>query len=191
MEERVLIKGEFDKKVLFTRGIFAGLLGGALIFIIAGVVLPMFLGFIDTVYITTVGISSFVFIPIVTGSTTSKQKHELLITDTKLTASIGNNVLEFPLDSITSFDVGVGALRVEAPPRKFTVVGLKNIDEIAQFLNRYFNEKQSASRVEPKKPELSSTYSGADELKKYKELLDMGVITQEEFNQKKRELLGL
>lgn len=33
--------------------------------------------------------------------------------------------------------------------------------------------------------------SPADELKKYKELLDMGVLTQEEFDAKKRQLLGL
>ena len=33
--------------------------------------------------------------------------------------------------------------------------------------------------------------SPADELKKHKELLDMGVITQEEFDTKKKQLLGL
>ena len=33
--------------------------------------------------------------------------------------------------------------------------------------------------------------SNADELKKYKELLDSGVITQEEFDAKKKQLLGL
>lgn len=33
--------------------------------------------------------------------------------------------------------------------------------------------------------------SAADELKKFKDLLDMGVITQEEFDQKKKQLLGL
>ena len=31
----------------------------------------------------------------------------------------------------------------------------------------------------------------ADEIRKYKELLDSGVLTQEEFEQKKRQLLGL
>lgn len=36
-----------------------------------------------------------------------------------------------------------------------------------------------------------STISPADELKKFKELLDMGVITKEEFNAKKKQLLGL
>ncbi|MBR2411780.1 MAG: SHOCT domain-containing protein [Clostridia bacterium] len=33
--------------------------------------------------------------------------------------------------------------------------------------------------------------SVADELKKFKELLDMGVISQEEFDSKKKQLLGL
>ena len=37
----------------------------------------------------------------------------------------------------------------------------------------------------------NSTVSAADELKKYKELLDMGVITQQEFDAKKKQLLGL
>lgn len=36
-----------------------------------------------------------------------------------------------------------------------------------------------------------SAISSADELKKFKELLDMGAITQEEFGQKKKQLLGL
>lgn len=35
----------------------------------------------------------------------------------------------------------------------------------------------------------NNTFSVADELKKFKELLDMGVITPEEFEKKKRELL--
>ena len=38
--------------------------------------------------------------------------------------------------------------------------------------------------------ELSSNISVADEIKKFKELLDMGAITQEEFDTKKKELLG-
>lgn len=36
-----------------------------------------------------------------------------------------------------------------------------------------------------------TTNSIVDELKKYKELLDMGIITQEEFDSKKKQLLGL
>ena len=36
-----------------------------------------------------------------------------------------------------------------------------------------------------------STHSAADEILKFKNLLDQGIITQEEFDQKKKQLLGL
>ena len=38
---------------------------------------------------------------------------------------------------------------------------------------------------------IQAALSPADELKKFKELLDMGVISQEEFDAKKKQLLGL
>ncbi len=38
---------------------------------------------------------------------------------------------------------------------------------------------------------INADTSNADELKKYKELLDNGIITQDEFDQKKKQLLGL
>ena len=37
----------------------------------------------------------------------------------------------------------------------------------------------------------TAAVSSADELKKYKDLLDSGAITQEEFDAKKKQLLGL
>ena len=44
----------------------------------------------------------------------------------------------------------------------------------------------------PQPPQGAPAYfSAPEELKKYKELLDMGAITQEEFDEKKRQLLGL
>ena len=42
-----------------------------------------------------------------------------------------------------------------------------------------------------KKQKNNPTMSAAEELKQYKDLLDNGIITQEEFNAKKKELLGL
>lgn len=38
---------------------------------------------------------------------------------------------------------------------------------------------------------INNNSTSADELKKYKDLLDDGAITQEEFEAKKKELLGL
>lgn len=37
----------------------------------------------------------------------------------------------------------------------------------------------------------AASQSSADELKKFKDLLDSGVISQEEFDAKKKQLLGL
>lgn len=52
------------------------------------------------------------------------------------------------------------------------------------------NDTQSISA--PKAETVNgATLGTADELKKYKELLDGGVITQEEFDEKKKQLLGL
>ena len=57
--------------------------------------------------------------------------------------------------------------------------------EIVQFIEKRRDELKNNSQNG------SSQISAADELKKFKELLDMGVITQEEFDAKKKQLLGL
>ena len=48
-------------------------------------------------------------------------------------------------------------------------------------------------QVADKQTPQASTFIGSvpDELKKYKDLLDLGAITQEEFDIKKKELLGI
>ena len=56
------------------------------------------------------------------------------------------------------------------------------------------NDKQEASNnVAPAVAfnNTSTRVSDSDEIKKYKELLDSGIITQEEFEAKKKQLLGL
>lgn len=52
------------------------------------------------------------------------------------------------------------------------------------------DEEFEAMKAQNNAPQ-QATVSAADELKKFKELLDMGAITQEEFDTKKKELLGL
>ena len=42
-----------------------------------------------------------------------------------------------------------------------------------------------------KKPAAATGTSAVEEIKKYKELLDAGVITQEEFSAKKKQLMGI
>ena len=45
--------------------------------------------------------------------------------------------------------------------------------------------------INDEKTDKPSTTSGVDEIMKYKELLDKGILTQEEFDAKKKQLLGL
>lgn len=52
-------------------------------------------------------------------------------------------------------------------------------------------EKQLATVLSRPSGAAAAPLSAADEIKKYKELLDSGVITQEEFDTKKKQLLGL
>lgn len=64
-------------------------------------------------------------------------------------------------------------------------------------VDRYFKdireiiENYRKSKKEAQNTTVVMQTSAADELKKFKELLDMGVITQEEFDAKKKQLLGL
>ncbi len=53
------------------------------------------------------------------------------------------------------------------------------------------NDEEMDENVQNSQMQAVSNVSSADELKKFKELLDSGVITQEEFDAKKKQLLGL
>ena len=59
--------------------------------------------------------------------------------------------------------------------------------EIYTFIDKRIHDSKHSVSAAPQ----PQTVSAADELKKYKELLDMGVITQEEFDAKKKQVLGL
>lgn len=58
--------------------------------------------------------------------------------------------------------------------------------EIVNFIEKRREELRAGSQGT-----VIQQVSGADELKKYKELLDMGVISQEEFDAKKKQILGI
>ncbi|WP_101844912.1 DUF4429 domain-containing protein [Halobacillus sp. Marseille-P3879] len=67
----------------------------------------------------------------------------------------------------------------------FTKKELNQAKELKQLIESLQNEYYSSQR------QISGQSSDADELRKYKELLDDGIITAEEFNSKKKDLLGL
>lgn len=65
---------------------------------------------------------------------------------------------------------------------------VQNADEFVNAVNESISKNKSVPQNTVTTTASSST---TDELKKYKELLDSGVITQEEFDAKKKQLLGI
>lgn len=111
---------------------------------------------------------------------------ELAITDRRAygRASFGRRI-DLPLDSITaigmSFMKGI-AITTASGSVKFGCI--KNRDEIYEVVGKLLMERQTSKPV-------SNETSSVEDLKKYKELLDTGVISQEEFDAKKKQLLGV
>lgn len=119
-------------------------------------------------------------------------KCELSLTDKRVYGKIkfGKRV-DLPLNQISS--IGQGwfkslAIATSSGTIKFWL--LNNRQEVFTELSKLLSEFQNTNKTETVvKQEIPQ--SNADELKKYKDLLDGGVITQEEFDQKKKQLLGL
>jgi len=65
------------------------------------------------------------------------------------------------------------------------------VDGSEEYLQGFANAVYAAKKEKVQKDTTSIPNSAADEIKKFKELLDMGIITQEEFDTKKKQLLGL
>lgn len=63
-------------------------------------------------------------------------------------------------------------------------------NQIALNIKAYIEDK-IVNKANSQSTVIQPSYSGADELKKYKELLDDGIITQDEFDAKKKQLLRL
>ena len=75
-----------------------------------------------------------------------------------------------------------------------TITFNSNKNDEAEKIAEYINKKLSEIRngfMQPQVVSTAPTSSPADEIRKYKELLDMGAITQEEFDAKKKQILGL
>ena len=81
---------------------------------------------------------------------------------------------------------GIGNMAFDCRNEQFNyVVSLAKLDEMYNDINNALDHSKS------KQAQGTTAISPAEELKKFKELLDMGVITQAEFDAKKKQLLGL
>lgn len=107
---------------------------------------------------------------------------------------IRNNLQIVVIDNLNDVTMTTGAvfgiIVIDTIKKTFNV-GVNKI--VAKNINNVIHDVL-LSLKEDKKASANTnvlTASSADEILKYKDLLDMGAITQDEFDEKKRQLLGL
>lgn len=67
----------------------------------------------------------------------------------------------------------------------------KFLKEKMPMIHKFLQERIKEAKQAPSLQVVESQTSDADELLKFKQLLDAGVISQEEFDAKKKQILGL
>ena len=120
-------------------------------------------------------------------------KIELIVTDKRVYGTaIFSKRVDLPLDMISA--VGTSAFKgiaVTTSSGAIKFVFIKNCDAIHKEISNLLLKRQTENKsAQPVKQEVIQQ-SNADELKKFKDLLDQGIISQEEFDAKKKQLLGL
>ena len=117
---------------------------------------------------------------------------ELVVTDKRVygKTAFGKRV-DLPLDSISAVSTGIfKRISVATSAGQIHFYELQNREEVHSCINKLLIQRQNAQK--PAAIHVDNiTKSDADELKKFKELADSGIITQEEFDAKKKQLLGL
>lgn len=121
------------------------------------------------------------------------RSYELTVTDKRIYGRVAwGKRVDLPVDSIsaTSTIKFLKGVTVATSSGKISFLVIKNAEEIYNTINKLIIERQQ--KKSNSVPIVSApTIDEADKLKKYKDLLDSGVITQEEFDAKKQQLLGL
>ena len=114
---------------------------------------------------------------------------EMVITDKRVygKSAFGQSV-DLPLDMISATTSGIlKSVGVSTASGRITFWLLENQRELHSSITTLLLKRQQKKDSESP----TASISVADELQKFKKLLDKGIITQEEFETKKKELLGL
>lgn len=123
------------------------------------------------------------------------KKCNLSVTQANVFGTAINKRVDLPIDSISA--IGLGALKsisITTSSGSIKFLAIENRDDIHKVISKLLMARQNlkTTRVSPVSfPSQKDENNQLSKLKELKELLDMGVITQEEFDQKKKQLLGL
>ena len=121
------------------------------------------------------------------------RSYELTVTDKRIYGKVAwGKRVDLPVDSISATATirMFKGVSVSTSSGRISFRVIKNADEIYTIMNNLLIERQQEktnATVVTAAPQTDE----ADQLKKFKDLLVNGVITQEEFDAKKKQLLGL
>ena len=119
--------------------------------------------------------------------------HQITVTDKRVYGIAAHKSrVDLPLDSVSAVATSAfKGLSVATSSGRITFIGIKNRDEIHKVISDLLIERQTKpiAVVQEANPEALSDVTA--QLKQMKELLDSGILTQEEFDAKKKQLLGL
>ncbi len=96
--------------------------------------------------------------------------------------------VDIPMDSISAVGTSfLNGINIGSSSGRICFKFVENNEEIHSCISKLIMERQQSKTATT----TNQLNTNADELQKYKNLLDNGVITQEEFEQKKKQLLNL
>ena len=193
MEEKVLIKSErYNIKKVFSIIFLIGLI----LTIIYAVILMIqhdnyFLWWEHYVPLSLIPIASLTLIGGLIYLWLSS--YELTITDKRVYGKVAfGKRVDLPVDSVSA-TATIGLFKgvsVSTSSGKISFLAIKNANEIYEVINNLLVDRQK-EKTQNTGTTIVQNSDEADKLKKYKDLLDSGVITPEEFDAKKKQLLGL
>ena len=115
-------------------------------------------------------------------------RNSITITDKRVYGKdIFGSRVDLPFDMISAVGTNhfLRAISVATASGKIRFLFIRNVDDLHACINEKLIERQSGTGSK------TESASSAEELKTFKDLLDSGVITQEEFDAKKKQILGL
>lgn len=102
--------------------------------------------------------------------------------------------VDLPYDSISAVATSglFHGVSVATSSGTLKFLGVTNAEEVFSAISKLLQERQNKGKgAQPVTVKQEIPQSAADELKKFKDLLDSGVISQAEFDAKKKQLLSL
>lgn len=204
MQETEVIKGELSKtraSALMIVGLISFLISLMVFFYLGSQFGPhsigewiegLFLGWIDGFFFSFVCLVCLALLVAGIIYYVASHKVSITVTDKRVYGTaLWKKRVDLPLDAIsavsTSFFKGIS---VASSSGAIKFVNIENNEEVHKEISKLLIDRQGQAK-ENVNNNNNRIESNAEEIGKYKELLDNGIITQEEFEIKKKQLLGL